>query len=56
MRAEKSVESEEKNRKKNKIALGIQKKEGEKPVRSTEYDGRWRGHQPSFRWGLTDQL
>ena len=34
---------------KNKIALGTQEKEGEKLVRSTEYDGRWRDHQQSFR-------
>ena len=52
----KSIESEKKNRKKNKIALETQEKEEEKPVHSTEYDGRWRDHQPTFRRGWTDQL
>ena len=44
-----SMKRIEKNRKKYYIALETQREEGEKSVRSTEYDGRWRGHQPSSR-------
>ena len=51
----KRIEKNKKNKKKYYIALGTQE-EGEKPVHSTEYDGRRRGHQPSSWWGWTDQF
>ena len=45
----KSIESQEKNREKGQIGLGIQEEEEEKSIRSTEYEERWKDHQPSFR-------